>query len=236
MTSPPSQERIGEFFDQAHKHYDRANTAMSFGLHRLWKRYFARSTPIIPHSTWVDIGTGTGDIAIALYHTFHHYPATFIGYDPNKEMIAIAKDKALNSGTCMIDWIIGDATALPWENGSIDGFVFSFSLRNIVRWEKALQECFRCTRSSGRIRIMEFNSQGAHHWAPAFEYYRRHILPTLGALASGVQEPYTYLAESIAAFAPPHIIQQTMRRIGWQCPNTVFLNQGVVAIYEGVKP
>ena len=230
-----TQNDVALLFNQAAQRYDAANDVMSAGMHRLWKRFFVRSLPVRRSSTWVDVGTGTGDIAIALCKIYAHNDLKVIACDPNKHMLDIAKTKAWDKGVCSITWHQTPGHALPCHDKSVDGILMSFALRNIVKWEEALREGFRCTKNGGAIRIMEFNALGPTTGAFFYEYYRKYIVPRLGALASGHQAPYTYLSESIRAFAPPKRIMRTLQDSGWNYVHAHPLLGGAVMIYQGEK-
>lgn len=231
-----SQQDVALLFDQAAKHYDRANDVMSLGLHRLWKRVFIRSLPVRPHTTWVDVGTGTGDIAIALHKAYSDDNLNIMACDPNENMLALAKMKAWNKGVCSITWHQASGHQLIYDDETADGILMSFALRNIVKWREALQESFRCTKRGGIIRIMEFNALGPTKGAFFYEYYRKHVVPRLGALASGHEDPYAYLSESIQAFSKPKDIMHALQQCGWSAVSACGVLGGAVIIYQGEKP
>lgn len=236
MSSSPKQEHIAHLFDQAAERYDITNDAMSLGLHRLWKSIFIRTVPYRTNASWVDVGTGTGDIAIQLWHKHAAYNPTIIACDPNKAMLAIAQKKSINKGALSILWKQACALSLPCESESVDGLLMSFSLRNIVMWKDALREGFRCTKSRGLIRIMEFNPLGSEQYAFFYEYYRKHLVPRLGAFVSKVADPYSYLSQSISSFSSPREVVLSLRNCGWRNVGTHKLLGGAVIIYEGEKP
>lgn len=42
-----------------------------------------------------------------------------------------------------LSWIQGDAEALSFEDGSMDGYTIAFGIRNVTHIEKALSEAYR---------------------------------------------------------------------------------------------
>ena len=230
------QKDISLLFNQAAQRYDAANDVMSVGLHRMWKKFFVRSLPVRPKTTWVDVGTGTGDIAIALHQAYPRHALRISACDPNEHMLKIARNKAWDQGICSIAWHKAPGQNLPYPDQSVHGVLMSFSLRNIVQWKEALQDALRCTKPGGVMRIMEFNALGPTKHAFFYEYYRKHLVPLFGALASGHKTPYTYLSESIRAFAPPKDIIFAIKNCGWSAVQAFPIFGGAVIIYQGEKP
>jgi len=57
------ERRIRQVFDAVAPRYDLMNDAMSFGIHRLWKRRLAKETAPQAEQVIVDLAGGTGDVA-----------------------------------------------------------------------------------------------------------------------------------------------------------------------------
>jgi demethylmenaquinone methyltransferase/2-methoxy-6-polyprenyl-1,4-benzoquinol methylase len=58
--------RVGEVFTSVAGRYDLMNDLMSFGTHRLWKRFLAAKTGLRPGDTALDVAGGTADLAILM--------------------------------------------------------------------------------------------------------------------------------------------------------------------------
>ena len=58
---------VGEVFTSVAKNYDIMNDAMSFGMHRLWKKILVELAAVGEKDVILDIASGTGDIACLLY-------------------------------------------------------------------------------------------------------------------------------------------------------------------------
>ena len=54
---------VGDVFTSVSKNYDIMNDAMSFGLHRLWKKILVELAAIGEKDVILDIASGTGDIS-----------------------------------------------------------------------------------------------------------------------------------------------------------------------------
>ena len=57
---------VGDVFTSVAAKYDVMNDLMSFGAHRLWKRYFVATSGVREGDVVLDLAGGTGDIAALL--------------------------------------------------------------------------------------------------------------------------------------------------------------------------
>ena len=60
------QRRVAGVFDSVADNYDLMNDVMSFGVHRLWKRFAIEQAGARPGQTILDLAGGTGDLAARL--------------------------------------------------------------------------------------------------------------------------------------------------------------------------
>ena len=56
-----------------------------------------------------------------------------------------------DSMAASLDWVVGDAMALPFPDNSFDVYTISFGIRNVTRVPDALSEAFRVLRPGGRL-------------------------------------------------------------------------------------
>jgi SAM-dependent methyltransferase len=103
----------------------------------------------------VDVACGTGNAAI---------PAALaggrvIGVDLVSAMFAAAERRAADAGV-EIDWVEGDAEALPFENGSFDVALSTFGLMFAPRQGVAATEMARVVREGGRIGLASWTPEG----------------------------------------------------------------------------
>jgi SAM-dependent methyltransferase len=101
----------------------------------------------------LDIGTGTGNAAIAAAMV----GGEVIGLDLTPENFAAARRRATEAGVA-IDWVEGDAEALPFADASFDAVLSTFGVMFAPRHAVAAREIARVLRPGGRI--------GLANWAP----------------------------------------------------------------------
>ncbi|MCP4327534.1 MAG: bifunctional demethylmenaquinone methyltransferase/2-methoxy-6-polyprenyl-1,4-benzoquinol methylase UbiE [Alphaproteobacteria bacterium] len=197
-------------FDSVAARYDLMNDLMSLGVHRLWKAAFVDW--LRPHSGMklLDVAGGTGDIAL---RCVGRCPGMAVAVcDINTSMLTAGRRRAIDRGVLSgVDWIAGDAEALPFADRSVDAYTIAFGLRNVTRIDAALKEARRVLRPGGRFLCLEFSRVSLPWLERAYDSYSFRWLPALGSRVAGDRDAYQYLVESIRRFPPQ---DELVRRIG----------------------
>jgi len=218
-------------FDRIARRYDLMNALMSFGLHRYWRRRAIQSLLSRGGRDFLDIGCGTGDIAITLARK--DSAARVTGIDPSPDMLAVAAVKiekaGLGGGVVCIG---GDATAMSFPDASFDGIVSAFCIRNITNRAAAFREMRRVLRPGGTLAILELTAPLNPVMKVIHTLYTRRIIPLMGRLVSDGQA-YRYLAESIDHFPPAAEIARELVEAGFENAIPIPLSGGLVTLFTG---
>jgi demethylmenaquinone methyltransferase / 2-methoxy-6-polyprenyl-1,4-benzoquinol methylase len=134
-----------------------------------------------------------------------------------------------------IQLIRGDAMNLPVVSGSVHAATIAFGIRNVLQPEVACKELVRVLRPGGRIAILEFGTPGSRVFAPIYAWYSRHVLPRIGRAVSRHDGAYTYLPESIGAFAYGDEFARILNIAGFSQIEARPLMFGAVYLYTGTK-
>jgi demethylmenaquinone methyltransferase/2-methoxy-6-polyprenyl-1,4-benzoquinol methylase len=128
----------------------------------------------------------------------------------------------------------GDATRLPFADGTFDAVTISFGLRNIVDPDAGLREMRRVTRPGGRLVVCEFSHPT---WAPFRTLYIEYLMKALPAVARAVSsspDAYVYLAESIRAWPDQPGLADRVAGAGWSRIRWRNLSGGIVALHHAI--
>lgn len=177
--------------------YDAANTVLSLGIHRLWRRAAVRLSGAAPGQKVLDCATGTGDLALAFKRAVGPSGAV-TGTDFCAEMLAPAPAKARAAGL-EVAFQVADALALPFADGAFDVSSIAFGIRNVDDPVRCLREMARVVRPGGRVVVLEFGQPGGLFGA-LFRFYSRAVMPAVGGLLTGNRAAYEYLPRTAAAF------------------------------------
>lgn len=194
-TSVKSPEAIRGMFSAISGTYDLLNGVLSAGLDRGWRRRAVAACDANPAARVLDLGTGTGDLALAFLR-HRGFRGHVVGVDFAGPMLSRARAKA--AGERRLAWVQGDATSLPFRDGSFDLVSAAFAARNFAELPAALAACRRVLRPSGRLVLLEFFRPERLAWP--LRTYLRSVVPRLGAAVSGHTSAYTYLRDSQEGF------------------------------------
>jgi demethylmenaquinone methyltransferase/2-methoxy-6-polyprenyl-1,4-benzoquinol methylase len=226
---------VGEVFTSVARNYDVMNDLMSFGAHRLWKRYFVATSGVRNGDRVLDLAGGTGDIAALLLPKVGAQGSVVVG-DINGDMLRVGRDRLLDRGLLhRLDWARMDAEALPLPDRSFDCVTMAFGLRNVTHKDKALAEIHRVLKIGGRALVLEFSTVRAGFLKPLYDFHSFQVLPRIGKLIAGDEASYRYLAESIRKHPDKAALKAMMESAGFAKVDVRNLSAGIVAIHRGYR-
>ena len=230
MAENEKADLVRAVFDSVAPRYDLMNDLMSWGVHRLWKSAMIAWLAPRQDMTLVDVGGGTGDIALR-FRAAGGGPVTVI--DANAAMLAAGRGRASDRG-CLtgIDWIVGDAESLPVADASVEAYTISFCIRNVTRIPKALEEARRVLKPGGRFLCLEFSQVVLPVIDKLYEAYSFGVLPKLGGLVAGDEDAYRYLAESIRRFPAQDAFAAMIAQAGLSQVKVRNLSGGIAALHS----
>ncbi len=223
----------GVFSNVASK-YDVMNDAMSMGIHRLWKE--AMMDWLAPRSDQrlLDVAGGTGDIAFRFLGRAPGSDAVVL--DMTEDMLIAGRTRAeATQQADHLDWVVGDAMALPFQDNSFDVYTISFGIRNVTRIPDALSEAYRVLRPGGRLMVLEFSQLPNAGMQKLYDLYSFNVIPKMGKVIAGDADSYQYLVESIRKFPDQDTFAAMIRDAGFENVKYRNLSMGIAALHSGWK-
>ena len=211
------------------------NDLMSGGVHRLWKDRFVAMVAPRPGQVMLDVAGGTGDIASRLLAGAGGVDsgARVIICDASEEMVTVGRDKAVDRGMVGgIEFLLGDAEALPVADRSIDVYTIAFGLRNVTRIDQALAEAWRVLKPGGRFFCLEFSRVVSPPLRRLYDAYSFAVIPRLGQAVARDRGSYQYLVESIRRFPSQPALAERLTAAGFYRPRWRNLSAGVAAVHS----
>jgi demethylmenaquinone methyltransferase/2-methoxy-6-polyprenyl-1,4-benzoquinol methylase len=144
---------------------------------------------------------------------------------PKKVLLDVAASDA-------IEWVCGDAEALPFPDRSIDVYTIAFGLRNVTSIQNALYEAKRVLRPGGRFLCLEFSTPAIAFINPIYDAYSFKILPEIGHFVANDRDAYKYLVESIRKFPDQINLEQQINSAGLEKSSYRNLSGGIAAIHS----
>ena len=234
----PEQEakknQVARMFDGIAHRYDFLNHFFSLGIDVLWRKSCIRILRNEQPEKLLDVATGTADFAIEAVRMGLDVHVT--GVDISAGMLDVGREKIAARGwNDRIELIQGDSVALPFDDGSFDGFTVAFGVRNFEDLQSGLQDMLRVLKPGAMGLVLEFSKPKHFPIKQLFGLYFKHIMPTVGKWVSKDPAAYTYLPESVQAFPEGEAFLDEMRKAGYVDVKAKGLTGGIATIYTGRK-
>ncbi|VAW85980.1 2-methoxy-6-polyprenyl-1,4-benzoquinol methylase [hydrothermal vent metagenome] len=227
--------KVAEVFHSVASKYDVMNDVMSFGVHRLWKRYTIDMARARPGNRVLDLAGGTGDLTKAFAKQVGADGEVVLS-DINSSMLGQGRIRLTDQGVLgNVRFVQANAEALPFPDNHFDVITIAFGLRNVTDKAKALASMYRVLKPGGRLLVLEFSKPVIPGLAPIYDTYSFKILPKMGKLIAGDEESYRYLAESIRMHPDQETLKQMMVDVGFERADYYNLTGGIVALHRGYK-
>jgi demethylmenaquinone methyltransferase/2-methoxy-6-polyprenyl-1,4-benzoquinol methylase len=233
----PESEKAGlvqGVFGSVASKYDVMNDAMSMGIHRIWKEAMMDWLAPRAGQQLLDVAGGTGDISFRFLERAGVGHATVC--DITEPMLVEGRKRAeADQMARSLNWVVGDAMALPFEDNSFDVYTISFGIRNVVRPQDALNEAYRVLRPGGRLMVLEFSQIPNDMMQKVYDLYSFNVIPKMGKLIANDAESYQYLVESIRKFPDQDTFLDMVRKAGFENAKYRNLTMGIAALHSGWK-
>ncbi|MBA6355268.1 MULTISPECIES: bifunctional demethylmenaquinone methyltransferase/2-methoxy-6-polyprenyl-1,4-benzoquinol methylase UbiE [unclassified Colwellia] len=229
------ESKVASVFHSVAAQYDVMNDLMSFGIHRLWKRFTIDASGVRPGNKVLDLAGGTGDLT-AKFSQLVGRDGKVILADINSSMLNVGRDKLRDKGLVQnIEYVQANAQYLPFEDNTFDIVTIAFGLRNVTDKDMALRSIYRVLKPGGRLLVLEFSKPEHQLISKAYDFYSFNILPKMGELVAKDGDSYQYLAESIRMHPDQETLKEMMDSAGFEQTSFKNLTGGVVALHKGYK-
>ena len=227
--------KIQSMFSSIAPRYDLLNRLLSFGRDIYWRRFAVKQLPGINNGSFLDVATGTCDVAIEILRQGSQ-KTKVTGVDFSGQMLRLGKEKIIKRG-CQdqIKLCYGDTTSLPFEDNTFDASIIAFGIRNIPDYRTGIKEMARVVKENGKIVILEFTSVQSRFFRRLFRLYLTRFLPFIGGIVSGKKDAYKYLSESVLDFPDPERLKKIMEEAGLKKILYYPLTFSIVTVHVGVK-
>jgi demethylmenaquinone methyltransferase/2-methoxy-6-polyprenyl-1,4-benzoquinol methylase len=235
--SVPEADKAGMVhgvFSRVASKYDVMNDVMSVGIHRIWKEAMMDWLAPRPGQRLLDVAGGTGDVA---FRFLGRAPgASAVVCDLTEPMLIEGRKRAeAEKMADRLDWVVGDAMALPFPDATFDTYTISFGIRNVTRIADALAEAYRVLKPGGRLMVLEFSRIPNDLMQRAYDLYSFNVIPVMGQVIAGDRDSYQYLVESIRKFPEQEAFAAMIRDAGFGQVKFRNLSMGIAALHSGWK-
>jgi demethylmenaquinone methyltransferase/2-methoxy-6-polyprenyl-1,4-benzoquinol methylase len=227
--APPSE--VGAMFDRIAGVYDVMNLVISAFQEPRWRRRLVDAARLHPGGAALDVASGTGKVAADLHARVGAF-GRVLGVDLSPGMIEIARERF--GGRPGLEFVVGDALALPTEDRAFDAATIAFGMRNLPDYGQGFAEMARSVRPGGRVLCLEI-ARPRSRLARFMRWWFDLVVPLIGRVA-GQGGAYAYLVRSVQNYPPPERIAEIMREAGLVDVRWQGLTGGIVTLHEGTVP
>jgi demethylmenaquinone methyltransferase/2-methoxy-6-polyprenyl-1,4-benzoquinol methylase len=226
---------VADVFRSVASNYDLMNDAMSFGLHRLWKRFTIAEANLQPGNIVLDVASGTGDLAMAIAKKIGKQ-GKVIMTDINEAMLQVGRERVEDAGIMgNIDFVLANAEDLPFESNYFDRVTIAFGLRNVTNKSAAIKSMYRTLKPGGKLLILEFSRPVTPLLNKIYDCYSFNVIPKMGEILAKDRDSYQYLVESIRMHPNQEALKDMMLEAGFEDVEYFNLSGGIVALHVGYK-
>ena len=226
---------VANVFHSVASKYDLMNDLMSFGIHRIWKRFTIEASGVRRNQRVLDLAGGTGDLT-AKFSRLVGEKGEVVLADINDSMLKMGREKLRDLGIVgNVNYVQANAEELPFPDNYFDCITISFGLRNVTDKDKALRSMYRVLKPGGRLLVLEFSKPILEPLNKAYDAYSFHILPRIGQAIVSDAESYRYLAESIRMHPDQETLKAMMENAGLEQVSYNNMTGGIVALHKGFK-
>ncbi|TXK72394.1 class I SAM-dependent methyltransferase [Paenibacillus sp. N3.4] len=167
------------------------------------------------HMEVLDIATGGGHVANALAPLVHRV----IAYDLTEEMLTSAAGFIRGNGHLNVDFVIGDAERLPFEDASFDLVTCRIAAHHFPNLPAFVSEAFRVTKPGGKLLLIDNVAPEDDHYD---QFYNRiekqrdpsHVRAWKKSEWVNLLERAGFRIEKIACFSKPFHFNDWCERSG----------------------
>ena len=235
----PGSKPLYGMFNAIPRRYDLINKLITWGQDKRWRDLAARECIGGGPRRVLDLGCGTGDLAINIVKRARIYVAV-TGLDYSPAMLELAEQKAEAAvGSSRIKFTQAEAASLPFTDEHFDSVGISFAFRNLTYKNPVaslhLAEIFRVLTPGGRLVIAESSQPGSRFIRWCFHLYLRTYVYWIGRFLSGNKGAYRYLTESARHFYTPIEVVDMLKETGFREVSYQPLLFGAAALHVAIK-
>ena len=227
-------EIVKDIFSSITNKYDFLNRFLSLRQDLNWRKKTVMQMRFFKSYKFLDMATGTGDLAIDAVNIHPNIKA--IGLDFVQNMVDYGnlkiKDQNLKDRATR-KW--GDATDIDYEDNTFDVTAMAFGIRNIPDKVKALTEMKRVILPDGQILILELTTPDPGFFKNIYSFYLNGLLPKIAKRFTSNPAAYEYLADSIMNFPTRSEFISLLNSIGFKNIKAVPLSLGICTLYIANK-
>lgn len=233
---------VKDVFEEIAEYYDKMNGIMSMGMVKRWHKFMFKKAGDITGKKVCDVGCGTGEISFMAARRAGP-DGEVIGVDITPGMLEMAKRKMAEMDDLPkpVDFRVGDALAMEFEDDTFDLVTSGYMLRNVTNIEQAVSEMYRVLKPGAKVVVAELAKPKNRILRFGYNIYVFHIVPFFGRRydkgkkIDGKQPAYDWLTSSLEGFPHGADMVAIFKKVGFSDARFYRKSMGAVNIYVATK-
>lgn len=231
MNYATAKADVRAMFNSIADRYDLINSALSFGIDKLWRKQLLKMVKGQKFAAALDVATGTGAFIPALAKI----SSSVTGVDLAPGMLKKAEKMIAKLSLRNVRVREDDALKLQDGDNSFDLITVAFGVRNFEDLSSGLREMKRVLQPGGQLLVLEFGRPINPLMAFLYRWYSEHIVPFVGGIISGDRAAYSYLNRTSMRFPCGHDFVKIVEAEGLDCLEVRPLFTGIAWGYHFIR-
>lgn len=208
---------LRSLFEHIEPRYDGLNRFLSLGLDQGWRRWAATTLATAPPGPWLDLASGTGDLALALQDAVSRArpESLVVRADLSASLLRAGSKKIAAPNRRRAPAISCEMDRLPFRDGSVAALAQGFALRHCRDLDGFFLELVRVLRPGGRLALLDMRYPRRGFGAFIYRFYFRRLLPRIAAILGGERAAYEFMVESVRALPDEPELLARLTRAGF---------------------
>jgi demethylmenaquinone methyltransferase/2-methoxy-6-polyprenyl-1,4-benzoquinol methylase len=226
---------VQKIYTEVARTYELVNHVLTLGLDIRWRKKAARAAAQMGGNLWLDVCSGTGEMARYL-SILSDEGVNIFAVDFSFPMLKKVRD---TGNIPNLNPVIAEAGILPFADASLDLVTISFATRNLNPrkeiLESYLEEFNRVLKPGGHFVNLETSQPSTKIIRKLFHFYTKRIVKPLGWILSGSKAGYSYLSFTIPRFYAPDEFARILRQSGFSDVGFRRFLLGIAAMHVAKK-
>ena len=223
---------VMDAMEEVGPYYDRVNWLITFGMVDKWRKKVASLAG--PEDVVLEIGSGPGNF------TRHLRARSIFALEPSTELSQMSREVV---DAERVTFLKGVGERIPLADGRVDKVFCVFSFRDFYDRRVGAEEMHRVLKEGGEAVIVDMAKPPSGPLAKMLEFHVKHMVPPLTRLAvpsvareRWTRDPYRTFVETYEGYGSTKMVEDLLRRSGFEQVSTDYLGLKGATMTRGTKP
>ena len=231
MPGQPWRERrraLRSLFESIEPRYDRLNRYLSLGIDQGWRRWAVRSVETDASGPWLDVASGTGDLAAIAEDRLRGEGRILVRSDLSRFLLGVGTgklhdravrrpgdDRGVECGPAHAG-AAGEMDRLPFASGAFAAVIQGFALRHCEDYLGFFRELHRVLEPGGQVAILDMRYPKNGLGSGFYRFYFGRVLPRVAGWFGADRGAYQFMVDSVVSLPAEHALVAALQAAGFE--------------------